>query len=58
MAQEHKARLDKMQADLEDMALKAKEKERDTARQLENVKTQAVFSVRIHPFRVNVRKSS
>lgn len=45
MEQEHKARLEKLQAAMDDMALMAKEKERDTARQLENVKTQAVFSV-------------
>ena len=37
--------MEKLQAAMDDMALKAKEKERDTARQLENVKTQAVFSV-------------
>lgn len=45
MEAEFRSKLEKMQANLDDMALKAKEKERETARQLENVKTQAVFSV-------------
>ena len=41
----HLAETEKMRNKLEDMEVKLRERDREAARQVENVKTQAVFSV-------------